>query len=304
MRQGYHHLLEEVMVEGRPGLVKRPRPGAHHVDLRTWPERAVLLAIGNRGIRAPSVLSGDGVDSAFVIERLPGLTVEDHWPRGTPLPPGTVQDLAVLLAQVTSVPLAALPELPAGRPTGDDAPGFFALLVEHTMRLLRECPPEHDERLRAFGVDEAALHKVIDAGAHISPQLLGLCHGDLNRRNLLRHGAQTWVLDWELATLGDPAWDVAVLLHRGGLCPEDTRILRTQLGAVHPRPPAEESVVAYLRLEQFRSLLVDSVRYRARGLAAEATERRRLAERLTAKLREARPNRTWSTSEVAALLYD
>ncbi len=304
MKQGYHHLLEEVMVEGRRGLAKRPRSSAHHVDLRTWPECAVLLAIGNRGIRAPSVLSSDGVDGAFVIEWLPGLTVEDHWPRGTPLPPGAVEDLAMLLAQVTSVPLSALPDLPAGRPTGDDAPGFFALLVEHTTGLLRGCPPEHDERLRAFGVDEEALQEVIDAGAHISPRLLSLCHGDLNRRNFLRHGGQTWVLDWELATLGDPAWDVAVLRHRGGLCPKDARMLRTHLAAVHPHPPAEESVVAYLRLEQFRSLLVDSVRYRARGLTAETAERHRLAERLTAKLREARPNLTWSASEVAALLYD
>ncbi|MGQ0777721.1 MAG: aminoglycoside phosphotransferase family protein [Pseudonocardiales bacterium] len=291
-------------MEGRPALVKRPHPGAHHIDVRTWPEHLVLLAIGNRGIRAPSVLSGDGGDGAFVVERLPGRTVEDHWPRGTPLPPGTVEDLAALLAQVTSVPPSALPDLPAGRPTGDDAPGFFTLLVEHTTELLRGCPPEHEERLRAFGVDEAALQQVIDAGAHISPRLLGLCHGDLNRSNLLRHDGRTWVLDWELATLGDPAWDVAVLLHRSGLCPKDARLLRTQLAAVHPHPPTEESVVAYVRLEQFRSLLVDSVRYRARGLAAESAERRRLAERLTDKLREARPNATWSASEVAALLYD
>lgn len=304
MRQGYHHLLEEVTVRGRPGLVKRPRPDAYQVDLRTWPEREVLLAIGNCGIRAPSVLSGDGVDGAFVIERLRGLTMEDHWPRGTPLPPGTVKDLAMLLAQFTSVPPSALPDLPAGRPTGDDAPGFFALLVEHTTGLLHECPSEHHERLRVFGVDDVALQEVIDTGTRISPRLLGLCHGDLNRRNLLRHDGQTWVLDWELATLGDPAWDVAVLLHRGGLCPEDAGMLRAQLATVHPHPPAEDSVVAYLRLEQFRSLLVDSVRYRARGLAAEAAERRRLAERLTAKLREARANRTWSASEVAALLYD
>jgi aminoglycoside phosphotransferase (APT) family kinase protein len=304
MRQGYHHLLEEVTVEGRPGLVKRPRPGAQHMDLRTWSERAVLLAIGNCGIRAPSVLASDGVDGSFVIERLPGLTVEDHWPRGTPLPPGTVEDLVMLLAQVMSVSPSALPDLPAGRPTGDDASGFFALLVEHTTGLLRGCPSEHDERLRAFGVGEAALQEVIDAGGHISAQVLGLCHGDLNRRNLLRHGGRTWVLDWELATLGDPAWDVAVLLHRSGLCPKDARMLRTQLAAVHPHPPAEESVITYLRLEQFRSLLVDAVRYRARGLAAASAERQRLAERLTAKLREARPNLTWSASEVAALLYD
>ncbi len=304
MRQGYYHFLEEVTVEGRQGLVKRTRPSEYHADLRTWSEREVLLAIGNSGIRAPLVLSSHGVDGAFVIEHLPGLTVEDHWPRGTALPPGTAEDLAMLLAQLTSVPPSALPDLPAGRPTGDDAAGFFALLIEHTKGLLRGCPSEHDERLQAFGVDEAALQEVIGVGAHIPPRLLGLCHGDLNRGNLLRHGGQTWVLDWELATLGDPAWDIAVLLHRGGLCPRDARTLRTQLAAVHPHAPAEESVVAYLRLEQFRSLVVDSVRYRARGLAAETAERRRLAERLTAKLREARPNRTWSASEVATLLYD
>lgn len=84
--------------------------------------------------------------------------------------------------------------------------------------------------------------KVIDVSMHISPRLLGLCHSDLNRRNLLRHDGRTWVLDWELATLGDPAWDVAVLPHRGGLCPKDACMLRTQLAAVHSHPPAEDRV--------------------------------------------------------------
>ena len=43
-----------------------------------------------------------------------------------------------------------------------------------------------------------------------------MCHGDLHALNVLVDGDQLTVIDWELAALGDPAFDIArtkLLLH-------------------------------------------------------------------------------------------
>jgi thiamine kinase-like enzyme len=49
---------------------------------------------------------------------------------------------------------------------------------------------------------------------------LALIHGDLKHDNLLRDGAGHYALiDWEMARIGDPAWDLAGLLLRPLLSP-------------------------------------------------------------------------------------
>jgi aminoglycoside phosphotransferase (APT) family kinase protein len=303
MMRGYRHVLEEVTIDDRPALVKRERQGSRRVDLRTWEEAAILRAIADQGIPAPAALGFDA-DGSLLMQRLPGIAVETVWPRGTLMPTGAIADLAATLARLALVPPARLPSLPAGRPAGDDAAGFFALLISHTVGLLHTYQPEHEARLRAVEVDDRALSAVERAGAHIRRRTLRLCHGDLKRSNLLRHDGRIWVVDWELATLGDPAWDVAVLIHRSGLQARDASALQARLRSIHPDPPADDDVSAYLALEQLRSLLVDAVRYRELGMKSTATERERLARRLTAKLREARPHRTWALGDVMALLFD
>ncbi len=39
-----------------------------------------------------------------------------------------------------------------------------------------------------------------------------LVHGDFSPKNILTNGAREWALDWEVAHLGDPAFDLAFLL--------------------------------------------------------------------------------------------
>jgi aminoglycoside phosphotransferase (APT) family kinase protein len=164
--------------------------------------------------------------------------------------------------------------------------------------------PEHGKRFRALGVDKATMAVVEDAGAHLRPRALRMCHGDLKRSNLLRHNGRIWAVDWELATIGDPAWDIAVLIHRSGLVADDVCALQARLRSVHPEPPIADEVAAYLALERLRSRLVDAVRYRELGLHATVSARTRLALRFTAKLREARPDRAWAVGDVMALLFD
>ena len=50
-----------------------------------------------------------------------------------------------------------------------------------------------------------------------SPCEPGLCHNDLNRRNILDLGSSLCFVDWELAGMNDPAFDVAAVSLTAGL---------------------------------------------------------------------------------------
>ena len=39
-----------------------------------------------------------------------------------------------------------------------------------------------------------------------------LVHGDLSPKNVMTDGTRTWVIDWEVATLGDPVFDLAFMI--------------------------------------------------------------------------------------------
>lgn len=68
---------------------------------------------------------------------------------------------------------------------------FFRTLISYSERL-----PEH---LRQHCLD--MLEKLNDGTS--------LCHGDMSPSNLMIHNGECFAIDWSLATIGDPAGDVA-----------------------------------------------------------------------------------------------
>ncbi len=69
-----------------------------------------------------------------------------------------------------------------------------------------------------------------------------LVHGDFSPKNVLAHGDSAWVLDWEVAHVGDPVFDIAFLL---------THLL---LKAVHRPAQADEyGLVARGFLEEYHA---------------------------------------------------
>jgi aminoglycoside phosphotransferase (APT) family kinase protein len=104
-------------------------------------------------------------------------------------------------------------------------PGLLATLMAdlHTLD-----PAPVDAALRAAGVPDrdlgadallADLDRGVGAGLGLvhswlatnrpPPSGKAVCHGDLHALNILAGGDTTTVVDWELATVGDPALDVA-----------------------------------------------------------------------------------------------
>jgi len=136
-----------------------------------------------------------------------------------------------------------------------------------------------------------------------------LVHSDLHEANILVGESGPWVLDWELALKADPLWDAAVCLHRTKWRhPEQRASVRALwLDALNMHGNADAILESYIFLEQWKSVLVDVVRYpreiRQAALPLNVIEERArsLSHKLTA-LSEHMPCRTLTPTQIADLL--
>ena len=140
--------------------------------------------------------------------------------------------------------------------------GFYRWLREQLVSLVRELPKESQQLARLLGLPgrgpaggDPVRHQV----SHRAPALL---HGDLNPWNLVRrddHLALT-IIDWEMAIVGDPLYDLVRHMHLTPTRPEirDRMFRRWELGL-----PDEYTVDwrkdwrAYRWIEIVRSAYID-----------------------------------------------
>lgn len=137
---------------------------------------------------------------------------------GLPWPPRPAAKLVVALAEA----LAALHSTPAPTAVARRSRRRPARTAQG---ITREAAWRLDDFARAPGIDEshrlaarswraAILRGLLpvarEAERELSCAPRGLCHGDLKPANLVVCGARVVLLDFELAQLADPAWDLAV----------------------------------------------------------------------------------------------
>ena len=76
-------------------------------------------------------------------------------------------------------------------------------------------------------------HQVWDILRSLDPcaQPMALCHNDLLQANRLHSGGRLWAIDWEYCAMGDPWYDIAVVINGDGLNGADTgQLLASYLG--------------------------------------------------------------------------
>lgn len=209
---GHSNLTYLIAVKGGHAVLRRPPPppipkGANDV-LR---EAQVLGALAGRGVPAPRVLAialpGEVLDVPFyVMEHVPGAVVTDTLPAGFDPArdaPAMARGLVDALARLHAVDWRAAGLADFGRPEDFNARHLARLrgLME-----LRDGPVP-----AALGdmARELAARIPTESGAAI-------LHNDFRIGNMIWSGAPPprllAILDWELATLGDPLFDLGYLI--------------------------------------------------------------------------------------------
>ncbi|GAA4397607.1 phosphotransferase family protein [Tsukamurella soli] len=185
-------------------------PSAHDMGR----EVRVQRALADTAVPVPRILlTDDGTLTGtpfYVMERVRGLTIRDELPAGYASTPAAKTELADALvdtlADLHAVDAATVGLGDFGRPTG-----FLARQVRRwTGQWERSRTRDVPEVRRLAGL-LAERVEAVGAGARTS-----IVHGDFRLDNCLMDPGDpatvNAVLDWEMATLGDPMTDIALLL--------------------------------------------------------------------------------------------
>ncbi|PWI20590.1 phosphotransferase enzyme family protein [Streptomyces sp. Act143] len=99
---------------------------------------------------------------------------------------------------------------------------FYTVLSEQLVQLVHELPKESQQLARVLGLPDAERLRQILARHQVGERKQALLHGDLNPWNLVRRPDRLalTIIDWEMAVVGDPLYDLVRHMHLTPTRPE------------------------------------------------------------------------------------
>ncbi|MEU9351798.1 phosphotransferase [Streptomyces griseoloalbus] len=222
--QGYHHETYVFPLAGEAGAAaatrwkcREPRAGLLWFDRRCFDsEEQLLTALSGRITSIPGITEFGGLRLQRFIE---GRTLGALSKSGRPIPGPLLRQVVGLfreLVEVTPETLVVKRRCEAGdRPESGDTNGFLERLVRFTEENV------YLSNLDAFatlfedvGVDGDTFSHLRKHVSGLTERPFCLLHADLHRENFIVDPVQRlWTIDWELAMLGDPLYDLATHLY-------------------------------------------------------------------------------------------
>jgi aminoglycoside phosphotransferase (APT) family kinase protein len=219
MTGGYSRLLAKAVVEhdgGTEVLVLRGDPPEDKVLIHTDrdTEHALLQVLGRHGVRTPAVrhydATGESLGTKALIIDFSQATSFLPYVAGGGSIEGLNERLAEALASYQAVPIETLPEQFV-RPDGWDS------YISHRIDEWRRTADAHIEDLPILRYIAGWL----DSHRPVAVPL-ALMHGDFQSANLmLTADGHFEVLDWELASIGDPREDMGYFKAVAQIAPPD-----------------------------------------------------------------------------------
>ncbi|MFC8128145.1 aminoglycoside phosphotransferase family protein [Streptomyces sp. NPDC057302] len=261
--KGTAHLNTVVRVAGVdfPVVVRRKLSSAERRERSILSEHAVLRVIEDSGepVRAPRVLALGTSDlkDQFAIHSYEG-------PGTGELPPDhPVDGLRPAEADHLVDQLGALARIDHKQldPTAGEA-DFYRWLCDELVGLVMALPKESQKLARELGLPVGYRLRELLIRHRLTARRPSLLHGDLNPWNLVRHDDRfgLTVIDWEMAMIGDPLYDLVRHMHLTPVRPEIRhRMFDRWTGCLPPECTKgwEEDWKVYRWIEVVRSAYVD-----------------------------------------------
>ncbi|MFF5343084.1 aminoglycoside phosphotransferase family protein [Streptomyces althioticus] len=139
-------------------------------------------------------------------------------------------------------------------------PGFHRWLKGELVRLVGALPRKTEQLARQLGLPDAERLDQILSRQEVSHREPSLLHGDLNPWNLVRRDGGLSIIDWEMALIGDPLYDLVRHMHLTPTRPEiRDRMFHRWAGKLPPEYTRDwqKDWPVYRRLEVVRSAYID-----------------------------------------------
>ncbi|MGW1912883.1 phosphotransferase [Streptomyces sp. NPDC002076] len=179
-------------------------------------EEQLLRALAGRITGIPEVVDVGGIVLARFIE---GRTLGSLHKSGRPVPDVYHRQIVELFRQLAAVEPRSLRAArrwsPEDRPDDGDTEGFLERLVHFTEhRVYRHNLDRFEGLFGELGVTDDAFVHLRKHVSGLTRRPFRLLHADLHCENFIVDAEQRlWTIDWELAMVGDPLYELATHLH-------------------------------------------------------------------------------------------
>ncbi|WP_055526761.1 aminoglycoside phosphotransferase family protein [Streptomyces graminilatus] len=220
--KGYHHETYVLCPPGGTRMVKVREPRARILwfDRRCFrSEEQLLRALHGHISRIPDILDVEGMELQGFIE---GRTVGRRLPWDRRVPDTVFDQIVELFREMALITPDTLSRLKVERRCGDtdradegDCDGFLERLIAFSEeRIFEENRARYGGLFDELGVTGESFALLRKRVSGLKQRPFCLLHADLHRENLIVDaGGRLWTIDWELAMLGDPLYDLATHLH-------------------------------------------------------------------------------------------
>ncbi len=218
--EGYHHEAYAFPLSPDHPLARRfaraklrvPRPGVLWFDRRCFTSEDLLLtALQGRITRIPetAMVSKEIILQGFI----------EGEPLGRSLTCRQLGQLGQLFQEMAAVEVADLSRVPRScghsKAARNTSVVFLNRLIDFTAReVYGRNAATYGGLFRRLDVHVEALKALKRRSGQLRDRTFTLIHGDLHRRNFVVDAdGQLWTIDWELAMIGDPLYELATHLH-------------------------------------------------------------------------------------------
>ncbi|WP_342476567.1 phosphotransferase [Paenibacillus sp. FSL H7-0350] len=292
---GYNNLNYTAELEGRKVIIRVPIEDSEPMNPRMIPEAQMLSLLNNlEGFPVPRLYQSSEDPKFMIMEFIEGELINDVYPRGCRLPEQFIPQTVALLQKLSSLELIGNPLCTYFQdwPQSGDTEGFYLHMISLLEQTYLKLRGHYSYLYEMFELPDDLFERFRRIAGQLTPRPFVLSHGDLHRKNCILRNTEIVFLDWELSMIADPLYDVAVHLFKMEYLPEEQELF---VGMLHDSLPTrflagfEHDLTSYLKAEQARALLIDSVRYVGQFHTAGTSEvlKKQLASKLETKLLQA-----------------
>lgn len=244
--------------------IRVPIPNRDEMDLRLLPENLIQKYLYDNNMNVPNVIHVSDKQLYQIQEYLPVPVVDDLFPRGSKLPQYFISDIVEFYSKLFELPFDWLQPYLKGWVTEGNTDGFFEQILMVTDRIYEKYFPHYHELYNQLGIPEAPVTKFRQFIHRLKHRPFAICHSDIHRKNCLLVENTIWVIDWELALIGDPCYDISVHLSKMLYQPEEEEYFLELISKKINNKFLNgfyDDYNLYKNHEYFKSVIVDTIRY-------------------------------------------
>lgn len=243
-------------------VIRVPIKDAPVMDLTLLPEPISMRAAAVVGVRTPELIYVSEKPPFQVHQFINGKTLR-KWSEQYPLETQTYRSIAELLVSVWRTPTDEMLPYQAHLFDSVSSQSFWDLLLKRFEAIYHQHAPQFAPLFYKLGVPADPFQPIRHWGASLHSRPSVLAHCDLHPDNILVGRDALWALDWGLALVCDPAYDIAMHLHKMSYTTEEEAAAIAAFQVADSRTREAEflqDLVRWRGLEQVKSVIVDVVR--------------------------------------------